>query len=35
MMVRETVVAATAEHLAEAIAMRVGLSRKRLLGELN
>ena len=35
MMVRETVVAATAEHLAEAIAMRVSLSRKRLLGELN
>ena len=35
MMVRETVVAATAEHLAEAIARRVDLSRKRLLGELN
>ena len=35
MMVRETVVAATAEHLAEAIALRVDLSRKRLLGELN
>ena len=35
MMVRETVVTATAEHLAEAIGMRVDLSRKRLLGELN
>lgn len=35
MMVRETVVAATADHLAEAIALRVDLSRKRLLGELN
>ena len=35
MMVRETVVAATAEHLPEAIAARVDLSRKRLLGELN
>lgn len=35
MMVRETVVAATGEHLAEAIALRVDLSRKRLLGELN
>ena len=34
-MVRETVVAATAEHLAKAIAMRVDLSRKRLLGELD
>lgn len=34
-MVRETVVAATADHLVEAIAMRVDLSRKRLLGELN
>ena len=34
-MVRETVVAATADHLAAAIAMRVDLSRKRLLGELN
>ncbi len=35
MMVCETVVAATADHLAEAIALRVDLSRKRLLGELN
>ena len=35
MMVRETVVAATADHLAEAIALRVNLSRKRLLDELN
>ena len=35
MMVREMVVAATADHLAEAIALRVDLSRKRLLGELN
>ena len=34
MMVRETVVAATADHLAEAIGLRVDLSRKRLLGEL-
>lgn len=34
-MVRETVVAATAEHLAEAISVRVDLSCKRLLGELN
>ncbi len=35
MMVSETVVTATAEYLAEAIGMRVALSRKRLLGALN
>ncbi len=34
-MVQETVVAATGEHLAKAIGMRVDLSRKRLLDEMN
>lgn len=35
LMVHETVVAATGEYLAEAIGMRIDLSRKRLLDELN
>ena len=35
LMVQETVVAATGEHLAKAIGMRVDLSRRRLLDEMN